>query len=389
MIWVLWSYVIVGLVYWLVMAYSGLRLSTVAALGKPAKERSVWPRLTVIVPACNEADEIEEAACTLLAQDYPDLELIFVDDRSTDITGQVIDKLAGRDGRVKAIHIGQLPEGWLGKVHALHTGLQQAAGQIVLFTDADVHFADGTLKAAVDYFLNANLDHLAGFPRLKPSGVFLGAMLAAFLRQFVTVMRPWKVSNPDCRAFIGVGAFNMVKKQAFLAAGGFEWLCMEVADDVGVGLMMKRAGYRCDVLRMAEWLSLYWHRTVRSAVRGAEKGWSNVCRFSVSATIIFGFINTVMELAPLCAFLLVWPSVRLAGWFGVLIVGAYFFTCVVIARWMHQPILAHLMSIFTAPFGFVVMVRTAILGYCRGGVLWRGTLYPTQVLKDGMRLKFP
>jgi hypothetical protein len=389
MIWVLLSYLIIGLVYWIVMAYSGLRLLSVRSLEKPAAERSAWPRLTVIVPACNEADEIEEAACTLLAQDYPDLELIFVDDRSTDNTGQVIDKLAGRDGRVKAIHISQLPEGWLGKVHALHTGLQQAAGQIVLFTDADIHLADGTLMAAVDHFLNANLDQLAGFPRLKPSGVFLGAMLAAFLRQFMAVMRPWKVSDPGSRAFIGVGAFNMVRKQAFLASGGFEWLRMEVADDVGVGLMMKRAGLRCDVLRMAEWVSLYWHRSVRSAVRGAEKGWSNACRFSVLSTIILGFINTAMELAPLCAVLLIWPSVRPAGGLGVLILGAYILACAVIARWMHQSILLHLMSIFTAPFGFAVMVRTAILGYCRGGVLWRGTLYPTRVLRDGMRLKFP
>jgi cellulose synthase/poly-beta-1,6-N-acetylglucosamine synthase-like glycosyltransferase len=389
MILLLLSSVTIGLLYWLVMAYTGLRLSFIPALRPPVSQRSMWPCLTVIVPACNEAAEIESAARTLLDQDYPNLQLIFVDDRSTDTTGEVIDNLASNDSRIKAIHIGELPQHWLGKVHALHTGLQQATGDIVLFTDADVHIADGTLKAAVDYFINARLDHLAGFPRLEPSGIFLGALLAAFLRQFVAVMRPWKVSEPGSGAFIGIGAFNMVKKQAFLAAGGFEWLRMEVGDDVGVGLMMKRSGYRCDVLRMAEWLSLYWHRTLRSAVRGAEKGLSSVCHFSVTRTIILGFMNTAMELAPLCALLLIWPSLRPAGWIGAAITGVYFFTCVIIARWMHQSILPHLMSIFTAPFGFAVMVRAAILGYCRGGALWRGTLYPTKALKSGMRLKFP
>jgi cellulose synthase/poly-beta-1,6-N-acetylglucosamine synthase-like glycosyltransferase len=387
MIMFLLSFVALGLFYWLIMAYSGLRLLSIPNLRSPESERSVWPSLTVIVPACNEAAEIEDAARTLLNQDYPNLQLIYVDDRSTDTTGQVIDTLASCDNRVKAIHIGELPEQWLGKVYALYIGLQQAIGDIVLFTDADVHFADGTLRAAVDHFINGKLDHLAGFPGLKPSGLFLGAMLSTFLRQFVAVMRPWKVSDPRSGAFIGIGAFNMVHKQKFLAAGGFEWLRMEVADDVGVGLLMKRSGHRCDVVWMTEWLSLYWHQTIRSAVRGTEKGWSSICRFSVTATIILGFIHTALELSPLCALLLLWPSLRLAGWLGVVIMGVYLFTSAVIPRWMHQPILPHLMSVFAVPFGFVVMIRTAILGYFRGGVVWRGTLYPTKALKSGMRLK--
>jgi glycosyltransferase involved in cell wall biosynthesis len=378
----------IGLVYWLIMAYSGLRLSSIPILRSPGSERSVWPCLSVIIPACNEAVEIEDAARTLLNQDYPNLQLIYVDDRSTDTTGQVIDTLANSDSRIKAIHIGELPEKWLGKVHALHTGLQQVIGDIVLFTDADVHYADGALKAAVDHFINGKLNHLAGFPGLKPSGLFLGAMLTAFLRQFVAVTRPWKVSDPRSGAFIGIGAFNMVDKQKFLAAGGFEWLRMEVADDVGVGLLMKRSGHRCDVVWMTEWLGLYWHRTIRSAVRGTEKGWSSICHFSVTATIILGFINTILELSPLYALFLLCPSLRPVGWLGVCIMGVYVFTSVVIPRRMRQPILHNLMSMLVAPFGYVVMIRTAILGYFRGGVVWRGTLYPTQDLKSGMRLNF-
>lgn len=387
LIFLIWA--ILGLLYWLVMAYSGLRLSAIPTLGRPGPERSVWPCLTVIVPACNEAAEIEEAARTLVEQDYPALQLIFVDDRSTDATGQLLDGLARRDKRVNVIHVSELPDQWLGKVHALHTGLQQAAGEIVLFTDADVHFADGTLKAVVEHFLANELDHLAGFPRLKPSGLFLGAMLAAFLRQFVAVMRPWKVSDPASRTFIGIGAFNMVNRDAFLAAGGFEWLRMEVADDVGVGLMMKRAGRRCGVVELSAWLSLYWHRSIASAVRGSEKGWSSVCRFSVAATIFLGVLNTVMELAPLGALLLIWPSTRAAGWVGVLTAGVYLFASVTIGRWMHQGSLPHLLSIFTVPLGFAIMVRTAILGSLRGGAMWRGTLYTTEMLRAGMRVKFP
>ncbi len=317
------------------------------------------------------------------------LQVILVDDRSTDDTGIIIDQLAASDSRIKAIHIQELPEQWLGKVHALNIGLQQANGELVLFTDADVHFAKGTLRAAVDHFLNFDLDHLAGFPRLNPSGIVLDAMLTGFLRQFVTVMRPWKVSDPLSRAFIGVGAFNLVRKEAFMAAGGWQWLRLEIADDVGVGLMMKQAGYRCGVVRMTEWLSLYWHRTLGQAVRGAEKGWSSVCRFSVIKTIIIGGITVILELSPLYVFLLIRPTWRWIGWLGFAVFLFYLFTSIMLARWMHQRIRSHLFSIFIVPMGFLIMIRTAILGYYRGGAAWRGTLYPTKTLRDGMRLKFP
>lgn len=157
-------YSIAGLLYWLLMARAAVRLPSVPTLRASASVRERRPSLTVIVPACNEAAELEPAARTLLAQNYPELELIFVNDRSTDATGRIIDEMARGNSRVVTVHIEALPERWLGKVHALHIGLQGASGQIVLFTDADVHFAKDTLAQAVQYFLDNELDHLAGFP---------------------------------------------------------------------------------------------------------------------------------------------------------------------------------------------------------------------------------
>ena len=102
-------------------------------------------------PACNEAAHLESAARTILDQDYPQLEIILVDDRSSDGTGALIDLLAREDARVKAIHIDKLPDGWLGKVHALQRGVERAEGEWLLFTDADVHFAPTMLRRAVAY----------------------------------------------------------------------------------------------------------------------------------------------------------------------------------------------------------------------------------------------
>lgn len=122
-------YSIAGLLYWLLMARAAVRLPSVPTLRASASVRERRPSLTVIVPACNEAAELEPAARTLLAQNYPELELIFVNDRSTDATGRIIDEMARGNSRVVTVHIEALPERWLGKVHALHIGLQGQAAK--------------------------------------------------------------------------------------------------------------------------------------------------------------------------------------------------------------------------------------------------------------------
>ncbi|MEK7768052.1 MAG: glycosyltransferase family A protein, partial [bacterium] len=114
-----------------------------------APEPAAWPRLSVLVPACNEADTLEPALETLLRSDYPDLEVILVDDRSTDGTGAVVDRLAARDARIVPVHVAALPPGWLGKVHAMHVALPHATGEWLLFSDADVHAAPDTIRRAV------------------------------------------------------------------------------------------------------------------------------------------------------------------------------------------------------------------------------------------------
>lgn len=378
-----------GLAYWLVMAYAAIRGRSVGTL-PPSGQRPDWPSLAVVVPACDEAEDIEAAAHTLIAQDYPGLEIVLVDDRSADGTGAIVDRLAASDARTRAIHITELPPGWLGKVNALHTGIRAVNSELVLFTDADVHFAPDALKAVVNYMQGHSVDHLAGFPRLKPAGLWVGAVLSAFLRQFIAAMRPWKVSDPQSRAFIGVGAFNLIRREAFLQVGGFEWLRMEIADDAALGMMMKRAGRPCDVLHMTNWLSLHWHRTLRQAIRGAEKSWSCVCGFSLARTVVFGLTVTALELCPLWSLLpLACPSVRWVGWLGLGVIAAYVVSTLAMAHSMRQRPVAHLLSILTAPLSFVIMIRTAILGRRRGGALWRGTLYPTEALRAGMRMKFP
>src|SRR5262249_16384489 len=117
------------------------------------------PRVTVIIPACNEERNIEEALQSILHQAYTNLEIIVINDRSLDSTGERLNRLALSYPQLRVFHITELPSGWLGKNHALHYGAQQASGELLLFTDADIVMQPSVISRAVHYFLAENLDH--------------------------------------------------------------------------------------------------------------------------------------------------------------------------------------------------------------------------------------
>ena len=203
-----------------------------------------WPRLSVVIPACNEAEHIAGAVASLLGQDYPDFEIIVIDDRSSDGTGEIVDGLAAADHRVRALHVTALPEGWLGKVHALERGVEVATGDWLLFTDADVQFAPGTLSRAVGFAVDQRIDHLAIAPLAVQRSLWLDVAVHAFTLLFIIATRAAGINRPGSRAFVGVGAFNLVRRSALARTLGFSWLRLEPCDDVGLGLLIKRAGGR-------------------------------------------------------------------------------------------------------------------------------------------------
>src|ERR1700692_565900 len=131
----LWT-IITG-VFLLILCWRTRRFtSSLFSLQKQAlSPRKEWPRVSIVIPACNEALTIEAAAESLLNVQYPNLEIILVNDRSIDNTGQIMDRLALTDARLKVVHIHDLPEGWLGKVHALSRGLEKTSGEWILLTD--------------------------------------------------------------------------------------------------------------------------------------------------------------------------------------------------------------------------------------------------------------
>jgi len=385
---ILIGYVAISCAYWAWMAYGAFRIngSVPVLIEDEIPDPDSWPSLSVIVPACNEGDTLEPAANTLLDQDYPNLEIILIDDRSDDETGAVVDRIAARDERVRPLHIRELPERWLGKVHALDRGVSVASGDWMLMTDADVHYTrSDSLRRFIAYAEHKRVDHLAAAPEMWSCGWLIDIAISSFLRAGLVAARLWKVNDTDSNAFVGVGAFNLVRRSAFDKTQGFEWLRLEVVDDFGLGMMMKLSGARSNVVNGTGLLGLHWYRSLGEMARGVEKGFASVAGCSFWRMLAIVAVSTGLELSPWVA-LAPWgiPGIRLAGLAMALL---WVISVVLSHRWARRPLIPGLLSPVTVPLGGWILIRSGWLGIRRGGVLWRGTLYPSELLRQGDRVK--
>ena len=341
------------------------------------------PRLSVVVPARDEGPTIARAVESLLAQDYPDLDVIVVDDRSTDATGDVLRELAARDRRLRVLRVDELPAGWLGKNHALWRGADTATGEWLLFTDADVVFAPGTLRRAVAYAEAERLDHLTLSPRLVARGLALRAFVSFFGDAFIALFGAHLANDPKSKRSVGIGAFNLVRRSAYERIGTMRALSLRPYDDIRLGRRLRGFGCGQRVLNGVELLSVEWYPSLGAAMRGLEK--------SMYAGLEYRVIDTILVLVYLLA-TMVWPFVGvfvLGGIDRVLlgIVVVCLFAALVetyrqsmSARLGPSALAVALLLPFSALcFGWAI-VRSVYMAETQG-VRWRGTTYPLALLR--------
>ncbi|MGZ4823654.1 MAG: glycosyltransferase, partial [Terriglobales bacterium] len=200
------------------------------------------PKVSIIVPARNEAAHVEAALRSVLALDYPNYEVFAINDRSTDSTSEIITRLAAAHSGappLHVLHVTDLPPGWLGKPHAMWLAAQQATGDYLLFTDADVSFRPDCLRRAITYAEQQHADHLVLFPSYILHSAGEKIMLGGFQLLFIFGHRPWKVDDPDSADFIGLGPFNLIRRAAYQTVGTFSALRLEVIEDMKLGKLVK------------------------------------------------------------------------------------------------------------------------------------------------------
>jgi glycosyltransferase involved in cell wall biosynthesis len=347
-----------------------------------------FPSLSIVFTARNEEANLEQSLPSLLGIDYPNFEIIAVNDRSTDHTGEVIEKYAAQDPRLRTIHIGELPDGWLGKVHALHRAIQMASGDWILFTDADLLFENQVLKKAIAYAELEQLDHLALLPEThEDSGGFLLTLfVVAFGGMFVNRIKAAKISKDGSEAFGGVGAFNLVRRSKFIETPGFEWLKMEVLDDVGLGMMMKQTGGRSAILNGRGMLHLEWYNSLSGAIKGLEKNaFAGIARYSFLRAAMVILSMAVLLMLPLCY------SIATCNWYAFMTVVTCYSVLPALGALLRGDSLIDWKVGALLPLGYLfilwALLRSASLAWKQKGIRWRETFYPIEELRAGQRVK--
>ena len=340
------------------------------------------PPLTIIAPSRNEEARVEGGARSLLRQDYPNARVLVVDDRSTDATGAVLDRLASEDPRLRVLHLSSLPDGWIGKHHALHRAASEAGGDWILFTDGDVELAPDAARRAVSLALREKADHVAIAPDLLVDSVTEALFVGFFVIAFNLSQRPWNAQDPRSRDSIGVGAFNLVRRSAYERAGGHARIRYDMIDDIGLGRLLKRSGARQLFAGHAGRVRAKWHTGARGLIRGVEKNAFASLEYRVLPTIAGVAVQLALALGPVLGWFvpgIVAKVATVAAWVGV-------FACYGLAsrEVPIRPWHAALMPLGGLLFAFAI-VRSAVVVLARNGVDWRGTHYPLEDLRRALR----
>ncbi|MDB5811251.1 MAG: hypothetical protein JWN94_3373 [Betaproteobacteria bacterium] len=337
------------------------------------------PRVSLIIAARDEARNIEAALNSLLAQDYPDFEIIVVDDRSTDATPQILTRVRAENPQLTVVTIGVLPAGWLGKNHALQSGAAAATGDILIFADADIVMRADTLRRAVAHALAASRDHIAITPEMIAPGVVLGMFMSAFTMFFSLFARPWNAADPKSPCFIGIGAFNLMRASVYRAVGGHTRIAMRPDDDIKLGKIIKDAGFAQEMLFGRGLIGVEWYPSVSALARGLEKNTLAGVEYKVAA-IVGG------ALVQLAVF--VWPFAALIFTSGVAF-ALYAAACLLmLAACVDQTRFVGVSPYHAAGLPFAtllfigILLRATYVTLRDGGINWRGTHYSLAALKS-------
>jgi glycosyltransferase involved in cell wall biosynthesis len=313
--------------------------------------------------------------------DYPALEIIAVNDRSKDATARILDEFAARHPRLRVIHIGELPAGWLGKPHALQKGYECASGDWLLFTDADVQLQPDTLRRAISLAQARKLQHLTLFCDLEMVGFWEKVLIPFFGMWFYLATDPARVPDPASPRYVGVGAFQLVQRSAYEKSGMHQRLAMEVLDDMKLGKILKQSGFRCECAVAQDFVRVRWHAGLGNLIRGVTKNFFASAEYSLLVVGILLAGMVIMNVVPFVGVIFGHGWGRIFSALAVLIILCFHAGAAAVMRVSPWYALTH-------PVGALLfcymLLRSTVVTLRQGGVLWRGTFYPLDELKRGM-----
>lgn len=365
------SWVVVS-VYLIIGSRRIIHLKKVAPLQTPAA-----PPVAIIVAVKDEEAEVETALRSVCQLDYPAFRVVVINDRSTDRTPEILQAMAARDPLITLINITDLPPGWLGKNHALFKGYQSSSEEWMLFTDADVLFAPQSLKKAMQYVQEQKLDHLTVLPEVTSRSPLFKSVMNTFALMLTVKLRPWEMSNPSSKASMGVGAFNLVKRTAYVQAGTHEAISLRPDDDLKLGERIKQAGLRQNLAYGDGEISLQWYTSLGQFVKGLMKNTFSVANYNLALAIGMAMATFLTLVLPVPLLLLLGlPYNLMAAVILLAQLAVMMLAYGVNARWWHA-----LMIPFAGLVMVYIIIQSAILTLRQGGIYWRDSFYPLAELK--------
>ncbi len=339
------------------------------------------PLVSILFAARDEEEKLPAALATFLALDYPRYEVIAADDRSEDRTPEILRAATEKDARLKNVRIDSLPPGWLGKPYAMQQAFERSSGEWIVFTDADVHFSRDLLRRSMAMAKRESWDHLTLLSGVEMHSIGEKIALTFFGMGFLMGVRPWRANDARSKGYMGVGAFQLLRRSAYEAIGTHRRLAMEVVDDMKLGKLVKEARFRSGVAKGWKEVRVRWHAGVGNLIRGTTKN------FFASSGYSLGFVcfQLVMMLATCVAPWVALPFLR--GWaliFDAIAVGVMIAihagVCIEVGA---SPVYA-----LTEPVGAMIfcwmLARSTIVTLWNGGIEWRGTFYRLEELRRGV-----
>ncbi|HYL84384.1 MAG TPA: glycosyltransferase [Candidatus Angelobacter sp.] len=336
------------------------------------------PRISILFAARDEEEKLPAALATLMGIDYPYLEVVAVDDRSKDATGEILETFAAAHPRLRVVHVKELPSGWLGKPHALEKAYEASTGEWLLFTDADVRFQREALRRAVALMKQRKLDHLTLLTDVEMSGFWETVLLTFFGMAFHLGNNPGGVHDPSSSAYVGVGAFQLTSRAAYEASGTHRRLAMEVVDDMKLAKMIRQAGFRSAVGVSEDAVVVRWHAGLGNLIHGTTKNFFAAFGYNLPFALV-GFLGMfAVNILPFFGLVFGGGWVRLFSAVAVGIALCFHSGVDVVMR--VSPLYA-----LTQPLGALLfcymLLRSTVVTLWQGGVTWRDTFYPLEELK--------
>ena len=389
----LWLLALVAILWCGMGAYTywSLRGATILRANQPTFSPQSFPKVSIIVAARNEEEALPAALESMLALEYPDYEIVLVDDDSRDRTGPIADEWSDKPvarGRLKVLHNKQLPLDWHGKVHALYLAANAAGGEWILATDADLVFHPSILRVAMSYALQRGVQLLSIIPELQLGSFWEKAVLPAFAFLISSLFPLHRVNDPNSSRALAAGAFILMKREDFNALGGYGRLRKVLIEDLRLAELFKRHGRRIYLAASRGLFHTRMYSSGREMFEGLSRSAFEGSGFSVPKILGAVFLSNLLAVFPWVALMVrILRDLRLGGaalrdpslLVALLACALASLVYLPFVRFLRAPMLYVLALPLATLFYSCVAIHSTFAGIIGSGVPWKGRHYQAPV----------